>query len=265
MFYTIIFRTMIRFDYIEANQEKFRNDFLNAKPFPHLAVDGICDELKLTELYSLIPDIETPSADYVFGKNKFEKSKYRELGGLFEELYQDFISERFQKWLKYVSNEDIFIDDTFYGGGIHQGKTGSFLDMHADFNYHPLNDKWFRNLNLLLYINKDWKNEHGGELKLEHSDTGVKTEVDVPFNRLVIMLCRGYTLHGYDAIRFPEGKYRTSIAAYAYTLHEKALEDSRTTVWHVEKSNPIKYVLSKIWVPAVKLKSKFSKSKTADH
>jgi len=191
---------MIRFEFIEANQEKFRNDFLTAKPFPHLAVDGICDELKLTELYSLIPDIETPSADYVFGKNKFEKSKYRELGGLFEELYQDFISERFQKWLKYVSNEDIFIDDTFYGGGIHQGKTGSFLDMHADFNYHPLNDKWFRNLNLLLY-----------------------------------------------------------------TLHEKALEDSRTTVWHVEKSNPIKYVLSKIWVPAVKLKSKFSKSKTADH
>ena len=235
---------MIRFDYIEANKDKFRNDFLNAKPFPHLAVDGVCDEAKLTELYNLIPDIETPSADYVFGKNKFEKSKFRELGGLFDELHQDLISERFATWLKYVSNEEIFV---------------------ADFNYHPLNDKWFRNLNLLLYINKDWKKEHGGELRLEHSETGVKTEVDVPFNRLAIMLCRGYTLHGYDAIRFPEGKYRTSIAAYAYTVHEQPLEDARTTMWHVEKSNPVKYLLSKIWVPAVKLKSMFSKSKTADH
>jgi hypothetical protein len=79
------------------------------------------------------------------------------------------------------------------------------------------------------------------------------------------MHSRGYTLHGYDPIRFPEGKYRTSIAAYAFTLHEKQMENSRTTVWHVEKSNPIKYLLSKIWVPAVKLKSKFTKSKTADH
>jgi hypothetical protein len=164
-----------------------------------------------------------------------------------------------------IQTNALLIDEKFLGGGMHETPNGGFLDMHADFNYHPLNDKWFRNLNLLLYINKDWKKEHGGELKLEHADTGIKTEVDVPFNRLAIMLCRGYTLHGYDAIRFPEGKYRTSIAAYAYTLHDKPLEDSRTTVWHVEKSNPIKYILSKIWVPAVKLKSIFSKSKTADH
>lgn len=256
---------MIRFDYLEENKDKFRELFLTAKPFPHIGIDEVCEPQKLMELYQLIPDIETPSADYVFGKNKFEKSKFRELGGVFEELYLDFTSKRFQEWLKYVSNEDVFVDETFYGGGIHQGKTGSYLDMHADFNYHPLNDKWFRNLNLLLYINKDWKKEYGGELKLEHSDTGVKTAVDVPFNRLAIMLCRGYTLHGYDAIKFPEGKYRTSIAAYAYTLHQTPLEKARTTEWHVEKSNPVKYLLSKIWVPAVRLKSKFSKSKTADH
>jgi hypothetical protein len=114
-----------------------------------------------------------------------------------------------------------------------------------------------------LYLNKDWKKEYGGELRLEHSETGDKTEVDVPFNRLAIMLCRGYTLHGYDPIKFPEGKFRTSIAAYAYTIHENPHESARTTVWKVEKSNPIKYIISKIWVPAVKLKSKFSKSKTA--
>jgi hypothetical protein len=180
-------------------------------------------------------------------------------------LYNELTSTRIQEWLKYVTNEDVFVDSDFYGGGIHQGKAGSFLDMHADFNYHPLKETWFRNLNLLLYLNKDWKKEYGGELRLEHSETHDKIDVDVPFNRFVIMHSRGYTLHGYDPIRFPEGKYRTSIAAYAFTLHEKQMENSRTTVWHVEKSNPIKYLLSKIWVPAVKLKSKFTKSKTADH
>jgi hypothetical protein len=80
------------------------------------------------------------------------------------------------------------------------------------------------------------------------------------------MHCRGYTLHGYDPINFPEGSYRTSIAAYAYTLHEQPKESPRTTEWHVSTNQGLgKYVLSKLWVPAVKVKSLFSKSKTADH
>jgi hypothetical protein len=256
---------MIRFDFLEANKERFRKEFLEAQPFPHIGIDGLCDEQKLTELYNQIPNIETPSADYVFAKNKFEKSRYYELGGLFQELHEDLINPRFADFVSYITNEDVFIDPTFYGGGIHQGKKGSFLDMHADFNYHPLHENWFRNLNLLLYINKDWKKEYGGELRLEDGRTGEKTEEDVPFNRLAIMHCRGYTLHGYDPISFPEGEFRTSIAAYAYTIHENQLESSRTTVWHVKKESPIKFILSKIWVPAVKVKSLFSKSKTADH
>ncbi|MEN7548965.1 2OG-Fe(II) oxygenase [Rapidithrix thailandica] len=254
---------MIRFEYLEAHKEDLRKQFLQAKPFPHLAIDQFCEEDKIEQLYAKIPNIETKSADYIFAKNKFEKSKFWLMGEEFEELYQDLRSERFQQLLQYITNEDVFIDQKFYGGGIHQGKKGSFLDMHADFNYHPLDATWFRNLNLLLYLNKDWKKEYGGELKLEDSRSGEKTEVDVPFNRLVIMLCRGYTLHGYDPINFPEGKFRSSIAAYAYTLHEKPKESPRTTEWHVKKDNKLKYFISKLWVPAVKLKSKFSKSKTA--
>lgn len=256
---------MIRFDFIEANKDKYREQFLTAKPFPHIAIDGLCDEVKLTELYNSIPQIETASADYVFAKNKFEKSKFKELGGVFEELYNDLTSVRFQKWISYITNEDVFIDNTFYGGGIHQGREGSFLDMHADFNYHPLVENWYRNLNLLLYINKDWQESYGGHLRLEDERTGAKTEVGVPFNRLAIMHCRSYTLHGYDTINFPVGTARTSIAAYAYTIHEHTFEEPRTTVWHVKKDNPIKYALSKLWVPAVKLKSMFFKSNTATH
>jgi hypothetical protein len=256
---------MIHFELIESQKDHYRNSFLQAKPFCLLAIDNFLLPDKAEELYRSIPEIETSSADYVFAKNKFEKSKFWTMGGIFQELYDDLTSKRFEEWLKYVTNEDVFIDAEFYGGGIHQGKQGSFLDMHADFNYHPLKETWFRNLNLLLYLNKNWKPEYKGHLKLEHSETGEKTEIEVPFNRFVIMHSRGYTLHGYDPIQFPNGSYRTSIAAYAFSLHQEQLEASRTTVWHVEKSNPIKYLLSKIWVPAVKLKSKFTKSKTANN
>lgn len=257
---------MINFEYLESNKDALRKQFLEAKPFPHIGIDNFCDAEKLTQLYNKIPVIDTVSADYVFAKEKYEKSHYNQLGEEFQEIYDDLISPRFREVLKFITNEDVFIDDTFYGGGIHQGRKGSYLDMHADFNYHPLHNNWYRNLNLLLYINKDWKKEYGGELKLEDERSGVKTEVEVPFNRLAIMHCRSYTLHGYEAINFPEGTARTSIASYAYSMHNHPVESPRTTVWHVKKEEGLgKYMLSKIWVPAVKLKSFFTKSKTADH
>jgi Rps23 Pro-64 3,4-dihydroxylase Tpa1-like proline 4-hydroxylase len=256
---------MINFQRLEEEKDALREQFLHAKPFPHIGIDDFCDTEKINQLVAEVPEIQTRAADYAFSKNKYEKSKIKGISPLFEEFHADITSDRFQNLVKYITDEDVFIDADLYGGGIHQGWEGSFLDMHADFNYHPLKPTWFRNLNLLLYLNKDWKPEYGGNLKLEDSRTGVKTEVEVPFNRLAIMHCRGYTLHGYDLIDFPKGTARTSIAMYAYTIHEEQREPARTTLWKVKKDKPLKYLLSKIWVPAVKLKSMFTKSTTADH
>jgi hypothetical protein len=72
-------------------------------------------------------------------------------------------------------------------------------------------------------------------------------------------------LHGYDKINFPPGRARLSMATYAFSIHEKQLESARTTKWKIEKDKPLKYILSKLWVPAVKIKSMFFKSKTGDH
>jgi hypothetical protein len=256
---------MINFDRLEQNKEQLRLDFLLAKPFPYLAIDHFCEDDKALALYHEIPDIQTKSRDYVFAANKFEKSKIRDISPLFAELHDDLISERFESFLKYISNEPVFVDKAFHGGGIHQGKKGSFLDMHVDFNYHPLHENWYRNLNLLLYLNKDWKPEYGGQLKLEDLRTGDTTKVDVLFNRMVIQLTRKYTLHGYDITHFPDGQYRTSIASYAYTIHKNKIEKPRTTDWHPGDDQPVKKFLAWIYDPAVKIKNKLFGSSTAKH
>jgi hypothetical protein len=66
-----------------------------------------------------------------------------------------------------LASQKTFVDPKNFGGGLHQGKKNSFLDMHLDFNYHPLNKNWYRELNLLLYLNKDWKPEYKGQLKIK--------------------------------------------------------------------------------------------------
>jgi hypothetical protein len=254
---------MINFEFLEANREAHRLSYLLAKPFPHLVIDDFCDPEKLSSLYEEIPELERKSRDYVFANNKFEKSNYKELGALFQELYNDLSSSRLNDFLSYISNEEVFVDPVNHGGGLHQGKKNSFLDMHLDFNYHPLNRGWYRNMNLLLYLNKDWKPEYRGHLKLQDLRTGEEAELAVPFNRMIIQQTRPYSLHGYGMTQFPDNMFRTSIATYAYSIHRQLIEKPRTTDWIVRDAGLAKRTIAKIYGPAVKIKNSFFGSATA--
>jgi hypothetical protein len=254
---------MINFNILEENKESLRLDYLLAKPFPHLIIDDFCDHKKITALYDKIPDLKNKSRDYIFAKNKFEKSNYSELGDEFQELYNDLSSKRMNDFLSFIANEEVFVDPDNHGGGLHQGKKNSFLDMHLDFNYHPLKKGWYRNMNLLLYLNKDWRQEYKGHLKLVDLRTGEDKELEVPFNRMIIQQTRAYTLHGYDQTNFPDGLYRTSIATYAYTKHKHLIEKPRTTDWVVKDGKPLKKMVASVFGPAVKIKNFFFGSGTA--
>lgn len=113
---------MINFQYLSANREYLRLNFLLAKPFSHLVIDNFCEEEKLLRLYEDMPVIETKSRDYVFAANKFEKSGIEKISPLFKELYDDLTSPQFEAFLRFISNENVFVDKAFHGGGIHQGK-----------------------------------------------------------------------------------------------------------------------------------------------
>ncbi len=254
---------MINFQFLETNKEKLRADYLLAKPFPYLVIDNFCELQKIESLYAQIPELTNKSRDYMFANNKFEKSNYREIAPEFNELFTDITSSRMNEFLSFIANEKVFVDPDNHGGGLHQGKKNSFLDMHLDFNYHPLKKNWYRNMNLLLYLNEDWKPEYKGHLKLNDRRSGEETELEVPFNRMIIQQTRAYTLHGYDQTYFPENKYRTSIATYAYTPHEHHIEKPRTTDWFAKKDQPVKRMISGVYGPAVKIKNLLFGSGTA--
>ncbi|APZ45326.1 hypothetical protein BW723_02985 [Polaribacter reichenbachii] len=255
---------MINFYFLEKNREKLRLKYLTNKPFSYLIIDDFCDTNKLLKLREQIPELENKSRDYMFANNKFEKSNYKELGPLFKEIYEDLRSERFNSFLSYISSKDVFVDPKNHGGGLHQGKKNSFLDMHLDFNYHPLEKNWFRQMNLLLYLNTDWKEDYKGHLKIEDLRSGKKKELGVPFNRLIIQECGTYTLHGYDMTNFPKGNYRTSIATYAYTRHRNLMEKPRTTDWFPDNNSSLfKKISAKHYNRMVQIKNKLFGSGTA--
>ena len=62
-------------------------------------------------------------------------------------------------------NEKLIIDEKLNGGGLHEIKKGGLLKIHSDFNRHPILNL-DRRLNVLVYLNKDWKEDYGGHLQL---------------------------------------------------------------------------------------------------
>jgi hypothetical protein len=256
---------MINFDYIKENKVRLKAEYYNARPFPHLVLKNVCDDLKLRELYNSIPLLESKSRDYIFAANKFEKSNYQVLGDLFKEIQEDLRSEEMNDFLSFLSNKKTFVDPANHGGGLHQGRENSFLDMHLDYNYHPMHPNWWREMNLLLYLNKDWNPDYGGQLKLRDLRTDERTEIEIGFNTLVIQQCTDFSLHGYDQTRFPKGVFRTSIATYAFTEHARQIYKPRTTDWKPEQqgTSSFKKFLGRNISQIVRVKSYFLGSGTS--
>jgi hypothetical protein len=260
---------IINFENLENRLVEIGESYRAASPFRHVIIDGFCDpgtlSIALDSLEYDWTDREKKSRDYIFAKNKFETPQLETLSQEMELLKDELLSSRFQRILQGITGEDIFIDPTFHGGGLHRGGEGSFLDMHVDFNYHPSNESWFRNVNLLLYLNRNWLPDWGGELKLQHLRDPERAPIEIApvFNRLVIMETRDFTLHGYDPITFPSGEFRTSVAAYGYSLNHSNDASPRTTTWYPNNSGLLKKILGRVTPHIVQLKAKVLGSGTS--
>ncbi|WP_199553924.1 2OG-Fe(II) oxygenase [Sandaracinobacteroides hominis] len=230
---------IIDFDRLERDQDQLRTDWATARPFPLLVLDSFGDPDALRTIEAAYPDPSTlnKSRDYIFAKEKYEKNHFAELHPLMGKLHTELLSARFQAWLSHVTGIDLFVDPDFVGGGLHSGGVGSFLDMHADFNVHPGRKDWLREINILLYLNHGWQPDWGGCLKLLDAESGETREIEPIFNRCVLMLTKEHTLHGYDPISFPPGRFRRSIAGYAYSPITDGMEITpHSTMWQSDRS-----------------------------
>ena len=114
--------------------------------------------------------------------------------------------------------EAIIPDPHFEGGGLHQITPGGYLKVHVDFNRHSrLNLD--RRINLLIYLNKDWQEEYGGNLELWDRNVSTCHRKILPiFNRCVIFNTNDFSYHGHpDPLTCPEGRTRKSLALYYYS------------------------------------------------
>lgn len=120
---------------------------------------------------------------------------------------------------KLTGIKNLIADPSLQGGGIHQTKTGGFLNIHADFTVHPLNRRWRRRVNLLIYLTPNWHESYEGHLELWSKDMKRCVHRISPIlNRCVIFNTDEDSYHGVPTpLNCPQNITRNSVALYYYT------------------------------------------------
>lgn len=148
------------------------------------------------------------------------------MGKATRHLLAELNSAAFIDFLERLTGIDGLIPDTHYvGGGLHQIEPGGHLKVHADFNRHP-RTRLERRLNVLVYLNRDWREEFGGALELWSRDMSTSEVRILPFfNRCVVFSTTSTSFHGHpEPLSCPEGRTRKSMALYYYSKERPAEE-----------------------------------------
>ena len=198
----------------------FSEKYQSATPYNHICIDNFLppDILrKVREDLASLPEAED-SFDRAQERLKTSYNPER-LPFYTKALFHAFNSRPFVLFLEEMTGIKGLIPDPYYAGaGIHRIETGGHLDIHADFNLHkPMMLE--RRLNILIYLNPDWKEEYGGSFEVWDKSMTKKEASFAPiFNRMCCFSTGSDTFHGNpEPVNHPNGDPRMSIALYYYT------------------------------------------------
>jgi len=209
------------------------NSFLTNKPFPHVVIENFLPNKIAETLANEFPGPNEASWT-VWGPGNVKNSNDKnieKIGTSDEENFNPFTrhffsqlnSQNFLSFIKALTGRDNIICDPYYkGGGLHSTGKGGRLMVHTDSNRHPIRDKKLHQvINLILFLNKDWKEEYGGHLELWNSDASKSIVKILPiFNRCVIFETNSKSYHGQPIpLNCPDNRRRNSLAIYYYELN----------------------------------------------
>lgn len=231
---------------IELNNINYVNN-----PYPHCVIDNFFDKKTANKLHENINSLKLKDANCKFTNkksryqyNKFAFSQIENLPLSLKNVFVYLNSKEFIEKLEKLTGISglIYGDLKLRGAGVHIVKNKGFLGMHTDFNtyYHPTHGKLDRRINLLIYMNKDWKSEYKGDLLMYNPDNISEVKRNQPlFNRCVIFNTTNKSIHGHPEPLCvdKEDLYRKSIAVYYYTKNTEGEHDfegdsAHSTLWH---------------------------------
>ncbi len=232
---------MLQWNFLERIRAEKQREWSQSGPTRHILIDNFLEPGTADALYN-IKGVERKLTKPMARTHKHVRGKSgtprpAEMTELQAQFFQEINSPQFVAYLEDITGiKPLYADDALNGGGVHLTRPGGYLNVHLDFNGHP-SEPTQRRLNLLLYLNKEWKDEWNGHIELW--DTGIQR----PFlkaapliNRVLIFETSEESFHGHPApLKTPRGTYRFSLACYYYADWPPGLERRPQTYYQLTR------------------------------
>ena len=216
----------------QAKAEEYKAN----QPYPHIYFDNF---LPLDVAEAALRDFPEPKeVDWLASKdvNQHKKLAFDAVEKLPPSIRDVLYFLNTRPMLKFLETltgiQSVLPDPNYVGGGLHQIRPGGLLEVHADFSYHN-GLRLDRRINVLIYLNKDWKEEYGGHFELWDREVKRAEKKILPiFNRCAIFSTTSVSFHGHpEPLACPPDRNRKSIATYYYS-NGRPEEDPELTHKH---------------------------------
>lgn len=207
--------------------DKLSNEYKSNIPFEHVVLNNFFNEAYVNSLISKFPQppvaspLESRVSDNKWYKydNPIEK-KYalNDFSNLpqYGEIFGILQSDEFVNLISHITGIDnLESDPHLHGAGIHFYPPNGKLDVHLDYSIHPISGRE-RRVNLIIYLNNDWREEYNGDLQLWNVDFTEPVKRYYPkYNTAILFKTNDISYHGLPTpIKCPDDLGRKSLAIY---------------------------------------------------
>jgi len=191
-----------------------------SNPFPHVIIPEFIKPEYYNQIKSKLPS--EPNENWWKYENPLEV-KYaldnlelmdNDIRNVFYSLSHEVTIDKFKK---IFNIPDLEYDPYCHGSGLHMHPRYGRLNLHLDYEIHPILNKQ-RRLNIILYLNDDWNPEWNGDTQLWNGNETVSECVIKSYpkeNTAIVFVTTEKSWHGVpDIILCPNNFYRKTLAFY---------------------------------------------------
>ena len=222
--------SLLDLDRLERDLPALREQYANARPFPHIVLDGLLRPGVVDRARCEFPAVDDTWTSYLHvNERKYGNTNADSWGPTLQAIARTLTSDRMLRILDALTgHEGLLADWSMDGGGLHQSFAGGFLNVHSDFTSHHTERDWRRRVNLLLYLNREWPAEWGGDLELWATDMSrCEARIAPIANRAVVFTTSEDSFHGFPVpTTCPPDVARQSMALYYFEHQDRPLTRS---------------------------------------
>lgn len=218
---------------LKEYSEKYSRLYASSEPFPSIVIDNFFELNVFDYIHTCFPSPtsavwKTPTNSHTISKSVVKRGptgiKENVLSFNCRSILYQLNSATFHDFLEDLTGIQGLCPDPYFNEvGFHLSQNTGKLDIHADYSHHDRLGLE-RRLNILIYLNKEWKPEYLGGVGLYSTDLSLVKTIEQIANRFVAFSTSLNSYHGFPvSIILPQSYIskhfgRKSIAMYYYTM-----------------------------------------------